>query len=495
MRKTIPIVAALLAAFFLTSCDQILEGFYPEFADTGTGKGGVVVSINYDPTLLYVDQGQFNLGTARLAVGFVPFISYSDRYEVDEGNIQILSASKNDFLYDPNKGGNYKDFKFEVKTNATYKVIAWLDLNNDQEPEDNEPGSIVYSNTGDFFLDLRYYRPDQDTIFLGNRLRDTDTINWEQFMSDPFAQGTGARLPPEVWLDSYVNMTSAGSNLYFSMSYFDQDGWVNNFEWTLTDPYSNTTMYYGQYVSIYFSDQGIYTLSYRAKDNDGNWSAEQTPVTITVGAGGGTYDAYPTASFGVSDWSPTAGDTVWFYNYSYDYDSFGNYLNQNSLSSSWTIYDSNGGLVASFSGIDFNYTFASGGNYQVSLSVTDSMGQTSTTSNWLWVEFGASVPGASASYPVELGLGASYFNIIPLSQSQYYHFSLPGFGIQNLRFTGLSADVDFTWYADPGFVTQIGSSSAGGTADESFSVSGYTNVYLKAYGYQAGNYTVSVTSY
>jgi len=499
MRKTLTIVAALLAAFFLTSCDQLLEEFYPEFADSGSGKGGVVVNINYDQSLLNDTLGNptlFSQGSRKIFVSFVPFISYSGRYEKDDINTQTLFASKSEFSFDPSKGGNYKEFTFQVKTNATYKVIVWLDNDGDEIADVDEPGSIVYTNDGDYFLDLSWYSPDQDTIYLGTILRKDDRINQDQFLSDPSAGGTGGTRIPTVWLDSYPPSTIQGNSLYFSMGY-DDDGWVENFEWVLTKPNSERKNFYGQFVNISFDQTGTYTLSYRAKDNDGLWSADPAPtVTIEVFPSGGLYDPFPIVDFDASNWNPIQGNTVWFYNSSYDYDSTGAFKDAYNLSSNWAIHDSSDAWVAGGSGTEFNYTFLSAGSYTIYLTVTDSAYQSSSTNQMIWVGSNTALPGDTMGNPIVLNLDAAHTMFIPEDMYHYYHFVLPGgTGVQNLRFTGLTSDIDFAWYSDPGFYSSLGSSYSGGTSDESWGVTGYTDIYLEVDGYLAGNYTVSVTSY
>jgi hypothetical protein len=161
MKARFAILAAAVAAVLsLTSCDAILEAFYPEFAEGGGEVRGIGIAINLDPNLLTnlgiaASKGRFAIqqtsGRPDIYVAAVP------KYNLPDGGFWVdsingPSARKRFFdggassgspqSYDNNRvNGELKD-----PEQANYIVIAWIDISDDGNPDDWEPGIEAFWN-------------------------------------------------------------------------------------------------------------------------------------------------------------------------------------------------------------------------------------------------------------------------------------------------------------------------------------------------------------
>jgi hypothetical protein len=601
MKKLTIFLAVLFAAFLLVGCDNILESLYPEFKQSkgGSGSGNVIVEISYDSSIASFNQYQFQNGNGAIAVKFVPFSQFATGYNADESYAQTKKAYYNEFSYNQQQGRNVVTFTFPVTKGATYKAIVWLDTNNDNQPSPEgattgiEPGTIVYTQSGDYFLDLSYHKPSDPNIFMGTMLSAGNTVNWQQYRSDPYGGGSGGTNPPaQPRIEApYLQVPSGQPITLSSRDEFDPDGWIVDRAWTIQVPGQSDATFSGmQYLSYTFTNSNASaiqaTVKLKVKDNDGNWSPEalltltinpmgstnQVPVaSIQQGAqmyvnsgewiylssssfdpdgqiysylwtiGGQTFNSYDlsyqvpvnggtvnldiTASLVVTDnqaaqSTNTASIIIHVYPSTstqipppfVDFISSAGFGIFEGTSVTFTDASTTGystyitqrrwyvnGTVSSYD-YNFYYFFSSQGTYTVRLEVeqyndyvTGTTPRVHSTEKTITVaSTTSSLPGSQAN-PYIVSSGGTYAGWVGGDQTIYYKVSFPGnFSGQNLRLTGLTSDIDLYAFSDSGFLTEIDSSTAGGSQDELIPVNGYTEVWVEVYGYatNGGPYTL-----
>jgi hypothetical protein len=524
MKRTFIILAAMAAALSFLGCDAILSTLYPEFKDGGSAKGGVDVSLSIDNDLGQFMQpgvsqpGTFNDGAIPVKIALVPFKQFSDHYGADWGNTQVVDIYKNDLHFDSGSGKNIADAHFPVKSNATTKVVAWLDVDKTgksaidfQKPR---PGTIVYAQNGDFFLDLRYYNPSQSTIKVGGNLSSTSTINWDQLRADPNAGPATGLYPPSVSIS--CNNLNPAANV--SVSFYSQgddsrnNGWIVAWEWSIFDQYSNLIFMpsgnqQGPTFAFSFPNPGSYTVKLRVQNNSGKWSTDIDPSTgisappeqVLVNVHSPVDDQPPTSSFEASPATVANNGTLYLYNYSYDYDAGNNYVGQSSLTSTWTIKDSST-IVRVGPWVDDSYPVAvnlisyglAAGSYQVILDVSTKSGlfQTASSSQWITIVNPGTEGSGSLYDPFVSSPGyQSYGN--PGSYL-YYSYSNDGNPVTiDLSGASLYQDLYVVLYGDSGYKNVLEERYIqAGTVGSLSGAAGYPHVWIAVYSYSGGWYTL-----
>ncbi len=173
--------------------------------------------------------------------------------------------------------------------------------------------------------------------------------------------------PPAIlYIQQYPpGIVYTGNFTNFYAGAIDPDGGaIASYRWSYGDGTVDVTNYPYDYHS--YASPGNYTLTLTVTDSDQGLSASQS-LNITVVP---RPDIPPVASFYWSPFTPTAGAPVTFYGYnSYDPDGYiTGYL--------WSFGD---GSTLNTTGCCPTHTYASIGNYTVSLTVTDNAGLTGTT--------------------------------------------------------------------------------------------------------------------
>ena len=171
--------------------------------------------------------------------------------------------------------------------------------------------------------------------------------------------------PPTAALSVGSTNPSPGQSVSFDASgSTDPDGTISSYEWTFGDGATTT----GQSVSHSYNSAGEYTVQVTVTDGGG--AAATASSTITVGD---PNDA-PTASFTTEPSSPDPGQSVTF-------DASASSDADGSIASyEWAFGD---GTTAT--GQTASHTYADGGSFEVTLTVTDDTGATDTATETLGI--------------------------------------------------------------------------------------------------------------
>ncbi|AGN00426.1 PKD domain-containing protein [Salinarchaeum sp. Harcht-Bsk1] len=171
--------------------------------------------------------------------------------------------------------------------------------------------------------------------------------------------------PPTATLSVDPTNPSPGQSVSFDASgSTDSDGTISSYEWTFGDGATGT----GQSASHTYSDAGEYTVQVTVTDDGG--AAAIASSTITVG----DPNQGPTASFTTSPSSPDPGQSVSF-------DASGSSDSDGTISS----YEWDFGDGTTATGETATHTYADGGSYEVTLTVTDDAGATDSTTSTLGI--------------------------------------------------------------------------------------------------------------
>jgi len=145
VKKTRPLaVLAVLMAFFLTSCDAILEGFYPEYKE-----GGSLSMVSFDFTLNY--QTQID-GTI-----FIKLVPYEFNALAQKDIARPENATGTNFtstgFYDATENPGYFNTQLTVLPGKKYRLIAYLeDSASPGKPHDDfSNATLVSVNFQDLF--------------------------------------------------------------------------------------------------------------------------------------------------------------------------------------------------------------------------------------------------------------------------------------------------------------------------------------------------------
>jgi len=143
--------------------------------------------------------------------------------------------------------------------------------------------------------------------------------------------------------DKKVDITFDGSNSY------DPDGYITEYMWDFSDG----TVEFGTIISHSYQSSGVYTVTLKVTDNDGDYDIATHDITINNNA--------PTAYFVADQYYVEPGETVTF-------DGTGSYdPDGDSLTYEWKLGD---GTVIGTDPI-ISYIFVTSGDFQVILTVTD----------------------------------------------------------------------------------------------------------------------------
>jgi len=221
------------------------------------------------------------------------------------------------------------------------------------------PGSGVQTDTaraGDYSATV--IDPSTDTFWHTNEVVvTTGQFNWATFICE-FAVGDGgggdpANDPPSA---SFTSSCSDLSCAFDGTGSSDGDGTIQSYAWDFGD--GNTGS--GPTTDHVYASEGSFTVTLTVSDDDG--ATDSTAQTITVSDG---VNAAPTASYSFN----CSGLTC-------DFDGSASSDSDGSIQSyAWDFGDG-----ASGSGVTTSHTYASGGDFTVTLTVTDDGGATGSES-------------------------------------------------------------------------------------------------------------------
>jgi len=329
MKRVIPFaLTAILSMFTLGSCDKLLEAFFPEetLGDTSSGTDySIAVTVEYDYSLISQGFGPGNTSstTSRpIQVALVPFYETPDGFKVDEGGIILYPSPlwQNTFREDGDGDEYATTVYFDVYNYSTYKVLVWLDSDNDEwtSEEQDEHGVLVYRDNGDYWIDFRTQNPRNAGVDMGCFLSGSSSINWDQVGANPYATyetGIGSVPIASIYTDlgSYV---AQNTELWFyPYQSNDSDGWIDSYKWEFYDLSDQLVASYGSTEVVYtYMLPGTYRVKLYVKDNNQNESNVDYWVTVYEVAGGGTeivyWDSYTIDVLNITDypiWIDTAG--------------------------------------------------------------------------------------------------------------------------------------------------------------------------------------------
>lgn len=151
----------------------------------------------------------------------------------------------------------------------------------------------------------------------------------------------------------------------------DEDGTIVEYRWDLGDPTSATGSQLGSTCTHTYTDPGTYLVKLTVTDNEGATDSQQVAIVVR--------NAPPVAQATVSDSTPYPGDVVTF-DASASYDATG------TISAyAWDFGDGTTG-----DGVTATHSYAKGGTYTATLTLTDNEGASSDTSLMLTVKTGSS---------------------------------------------------------------------------------------------------------
>jgi hypothetical protein len=292
-------ITIIAGAGLLTSCDAILEAFYPEL----TESGDLVVNVEFGDSMNNFTE--FTNGNIPIKIALVPFFEGYEGFTMQYPE-QIESLYYNDF-FEGSKGSKVVKVSFTPFNTYIYKVVVWLDrngndyfLNNNGEPEwdssivtNPEPAFLATTIYGDWWVDYTsgLYPEEMNAILnLG------DEINKSQLEDDPRNVGTGGEGEPPVAAFHLSNtIVQAGFAVTFYSDSWDPDGWIISREWRIVGQEGqgiDETFNYAP-LSFTFPSSGRYLVDLKVKDNQGN----EDTHTINVDVVESYSNQPPSASF------------------------------------------------------------------------------------------------------------------------------------------------------------------------------------------------------
>ncbi|MBI9104343.1 MAG: PKD domain-containing protein [Spirochaetales bacterium] len=363
------LIAVILGMGFLTSCDEILEAFYPELTEMNEGE--IIVYVNFDSNIYGINE--FVNGSRNIKVAAIPFLETYNGF-----NMQVDDAIIQEF-YIGDFQNRFLETRFYVPENKIYKVIAWVDRNNDYEPnwDDSaypEPSRMATDTwTGNWWMDYRwgFYSVETDVyLSLG------DEIAIEQLEGNPDDIGGdgGFGEPPIASPQADFTSVGVGNSINFWSDSWDPDGFIINREWQIQGPYGGQEYFSQPTLTYWFNDIGEYTVSLKVWDNDGNESGYSAPIRINVYDTGSYTNQAPNSDFWSDRTNVALGQEVRFESNSWDPDG-------GIVDYYWNFNDGN-----EYYGGDVEWhSFTNSGSYNVSLTVTDNSGATDTSDLWVYV--------------------------------------------------------------------------------------------------------------
>jgi len=165
---------------------------------------------------------------------------------------------------------------------------------------------------------------------------------------------TVENVPPSISLLITPSVRIANETISFYAIAADNDGIIENWTWTFDDG----TFSYTHNTTHTYSENGSYTVSLNATDDDGNYTNVSNSITITY---------RPVVNFSYSPTSPRTNQSVTFTDTSSDSDS--------SISSwSWNFGDGD-----TSSSQNPTHAYDTSGDFTITLNITDSHGATNQT--------------------------------------------------------------------------------------------------------------------
>jgi|GEM_PF-1397825 len=199
---------------------------------------------------------------------------------------------------------------------------------------------------------------------------------WD-YVGDCDGGGGGGNEAPTASFSTDVSTPEPGEDVTFDGSgSSDPDGSIASYEWDFGDGSTAT----GQSVTHSYSSSGDYTVTLTVTDDGGASDSASTTVSVSSG----TSNEAPNASFTVSPSSPEPGETTTF-----------DAADSSDPDGSIASYDWEFGDGSTASGQSVTHSYASEGDYTVSLTVTDDDG--ASDANSTTVSVAASSGGVDCS--------------------------------------------------------------------------------------------------
>lgn len=201
----------------------------------------------------------------------------------------------------------------------------------------------TYTRIGTFLVRLSIL----DSLGRSNSVSHSVTVTQGQLPSASFITS-----PSSPAVHQVVNFNASGSSA-------EQGHTITGFAWNFGDGSTGS----GEIATHAYSTAGNYTVTLKVTDDAGRVSSP-AQQGVNVGTNG------PTASFTTSPSSPTTGQSV-----SFNGSASSAQSGRTITSYAWDFDDGTTG-----SGVTTTHSYAAAGNYTVTLTVTDSIGQTASTS-------------------------------------------------------------------------------------------------------------------
>lgn len=316
---------------------------------------------------------------------------------------------------------------------------------------------------------LGYFRPGNFTGYASymtgssmSTSMDNDFQAWLPCVNNPSAPGCGTTPPAN--LPPVASFTQSISNLAvnFSDTSTDSDGSIASRSWNFGDGSGSTAAN----PAKTYATAGSYTVSLTVTDDKGAATSISKTISVTAPA-----NVPPVAQFG----SAISGLTATFTDQSSDSDG-------SIASRSWNFGDGTSSSLASPV-----KTYAASGTYQVSLTVTDNRGASTTGTRSITVAASTECGGSAQ----ELGKNCTRSNLSGRAGDYSYYYLYVPAGTTKIVFTtsGGTGDADLyynasTWATKNAFNYR----SVRNDNNETITINnppGGTYVYISVYGYSA----------
>jgi hypothetical protein len=227
------LVSAMMA---LSSCDYVLELFYPEFV----AQGGASATIELDISLDNQVVADATANDAPIKISLIPKQeSGSGGFAFDLSN--AISKKSKDL------SDNNVLEKFSGLRRANYVVLVWLDLNKDGRPDASEPGRVAKHKlsdlTDEYSKDFDFR--DGGVTYLRSRMSLDSTDRIDDGMLAALETGTLQELDfdPYFWIDGAQIVDYASPlDASYQITYADPNAESNvtGVYWAVVDSLGNT---------------------------------------------------------------------------------------------------------------------------------------------------------------------------------------------------------------------------------------------------------------
>jgi PKD repeat protein len=201
----------------------------------------------------------------------------------------------------------------------------------------------------------------------------------------------GNRLPVALFAQSVLTVKTGRPTTFNASDSYDLDGTIVSYEWGFGDGIVVTET--DPITSHVYDDDGVYTVTLTVTDDDG--ATNSTSITKTI------LNRLPTASFTQNATTINVGEAIRF-DASHSFDPDGDIVEY-----FWDFGDG-----TNDTGMTVDHVYTEGGNYTVTLTVTDDDGSTATESSEIVVK-ALAVPWALYA-AVALGIIAAAATVIYL---------------------------------------------------------------------------------